>query len=211
LEGNSFSVSFTINGNRVTASGPLKHMLTSIYNVKGYQITGGPRWADDELYIVSAQAAEGMTPTQEQARQMLQTLFAERFELKVRRENRPLDVYALVVDGGGIKMKPSPPDTRFSFSYNTGAISKIDASVSMTSLVYQLNQFVRDRPILDETGLQGFFDFKLEWSPDNIPQESARGPSLFTAVREQLGLKLESKKAPIEMLVIDSVARPSEN
>jgi uncharacterized protein (TIGR03435 family) len=185
-------------------------MLTSIYDVKDYQVSGGPKWADEELYAIAAQT-DGFTPTMQQAREMLQALFADRFHLEIRREARPMDVFALVVDSGGLKMKPAGPDAKFDFSYSSGEVSKIDATVTPTSLVYQLNQFVKDRPIVDETGLSGFFDVKLEWTPAETAPDQARGPSLVTAVREQLGLRLDARKAPMQVLVIEKVERPSQN
>src|SRR6476620_6859419 len=112
LKGDSFALGITINGNRVTASGPLKHMLTSIYGVKSYQIAGGPRWADEDLYIVNAVMEPGTIPTMDQARSMMQALFEERFRLKVHRERKEVSVFALTVDNAGLKMKPAPPEAQ---------------------------------------------------------------------------------------------------
>lgn len=210
LQGNSFAAGIAINGNRVTASGPLKHMLTSIYGVRSYQISGGPRWADEDLYIVSAVTDPSVTPTMDQARSMLRALFEERFHLKVGHALREMQVYALLVDSGGPKIQPAAPEAQFDLSIGMEPSSKLEGTLSLTSLTYQLNQFAHeDRPILDLTGLTGLYKVRLEWA--STAQTAGDAPSLFTAVKEQLGLRLEARRAPVEMIAIESVQRPTEN
>lgn len=187
-------------------------MLTSIYDVRAYQVQGGPGWADQQLYSIVAKAEGPSSPTLEQARQMLQALFAERFLLTVHREPRDLPVYALVVDKDGLKkIKKSPPEAKFDLNFGLGPVRSLKGTLSMTSLVYQLNQLLRDRPVVDQTGLAGLYDIALEWSADGAASEQAAAPSIFTATREQLGLRLEPARAAVDILVVDRVERPGAN
>ncbi|MEP6960896.1 MAG: TIGR03435 family protein [Acidobacteriota bacterium] len=190
--------------------GPLNHLIAVAYNVKGYQVDGASD--SSQLYMISAKVEGPDAPTQEQARQMLQQLLADRFQLKLHRETRPLPVYRLEVGKSGLKMKPSPPGAKFDVSYRSGPNSSpngsMEATLTTTSFVGQLTQFLRDRPIVDATGLQGLYDVKLHWSPDGTSSET---PSIFTAVQEELGLKLEAAREPMEVLAVDSYGKPSEN
>ena len=150
-------------------------------------------------------------------RPKLQSLLAERFKLSLHRETREQPLYALVVGKSGTKFQRANGNfggLRIGRTQLTGSGATLE--MLTTALANQLG-----RPVLDRTGLEGTFDFKLEWaaqagaSPlpggDALPPADANGPSIFTALQEQLGLKLESTKGSVEVLVIDHVERPSEN
>jgi uncharacterized protein (TIGR03435 family) len=207
-----------IAGNRLTSGGNLKQLIIYAYDLKVYQLYGGPTWVanpstDTDYYDINAKA-EGPEPlTQSRARQLLQTLLADRFQLRLHRESREMPVYALVVGKAGPKFKDSAQDA------TTGMRAKVTlATVASTFTKSDMNSLVRvlssaaDRPVLDQTGLTGFYDYKIEFARDPAAAAAeSSAVSIFTAVQEQLGLKLESRKAPIEVLVIDHAERPSEN
>ncbi len=150
---------------------------------------------------------------------MLQVLLADRFKLALHREKRVISGYRLVLGKGGLKAQASAPD---SGSVGHSGRGRIDAEgCTMAQLALKLSE-VLHRPVLDTTGVAGKFDLKLEWTPDDMqakpPAADQRavsapegGPSIFAALQEQLGLKLESNKVPADVLVIDSVEKPSEN
>ena len=146
---------------------------------------------------------------------MKQLLLAERFKLAFHRETRALPGYALVLGNGGLKAKPSEPDAGSRTSSRWGSIEA--AGCAMAHLALKLSE-VLHVPVADFTALPGEFDFQLNWTsdemqatpPDAVP-DAAFGSSLFAALQEQLGLKLESRKVPADVLVIDHAEKPSEN
>jgi uncharacterized protein (TIGR03435 family) len=166
----------------------------------------GPAWIGSERYdIVAKVPAE--TP-REQVLRMLQALLADRFQLRLHREKKELRVYALTVARTGAKLKAVAVRDG-SFSFGPGHIS--GTAQSMAELADKLSRpfFGLGAPVMDSTGLTGVFDFTLEWAPDNA---QADGPSIFSAMQEQLGLKLEASKRLVEVLAIDHVERvPTEN
>jgi uncharacterized protein (TIGR03435 family) len=205
-------------GGRASASGDrvsyvnttLNNVLVRAYQVKGYQIDG-PSWIFTERYDIVAKAPDN-TP-KDQIPLMLQTLLADRFRLKLHRETRELPIYALLfvkespklekVEGGGIGVDLSDNGQRL---------------FRRTSMP-QLADFIRPmvgRPVFDRTGLDGAYNFPLELSMEemggiNAAANATQRPSIFTSVQE-LGLKLESRKAPVEMIVVDGgMKTPSEN
>jgi len=206
-----------------------------------YLLSGGPSWIDSERYDVDAKAEASAIPADapstvlwEKTRLMLRRMLAERFKLSIRRETREMPVYELVVGKNGPKLKKADRDCDASaiacrgFSGNPRQLSGLAVDMSDLALVLSSNS---DRPVLDKTGVQGVFDIKLQWNPfaDSVqpaeglqrsPQAEAREgpapdpgslPTLFTALEQQLGLRLESRKGPVETYVIDHVERPSEN
>ena len=153
---------------------------------------------------------EGDTaPTRDQFRQIFKTLLADRFNLNVHQTVEEKTVYALVVAKNGPKLKESAPDAR-SIMRMTGT-----NYAEMTVSKWTIEQLARqlssqtESPVLDKTGLAGSYDFKLAWTGES--NENPAYPPLLTALQEQLGLKLESQKAPVEILVIDRIEKPSEN
>lgn len=234
-----FRLMFAPDG--LSANGlPVKMLIGFAYNMKDFQISGGPGWIDSERYDIEAKmdettiaALKKLTPEQatEQRRLMLQSLLADRFNLKVSRASKELPIYALVVAKNGPKLTksadpPSGPDgpgPRNRIRFQMGELSATGAPISI--LVDQLAREL-DRKVVDKTGLEGRYDFTLHWNSDRqglsaagpadasqgpAPSSDSSGPTIFTALQEQLGLKLESQKGPVETLIIESIAKPSEN
>jgi uncharacterized protein (TIGR03435 family) len=183
----------------------LKRCIMRAYEVPDIQITGGPKWLDASRYDIEARA--GYAAQYTELNQMLQTLLAERFRLKLHHETRSLQGYAIVVAKDGLKMKPSAPGTRG--HTNDGPGSVVSTATSISRLALKLSNLLK-LPVVDETGVNGSFDFTLHWIPDEAADPTA-GPSLFTAIQEQLGLRLEGRKVPTDMLVVDSAEPPSAN
>jgi uncharacterized protein (TIGR03435 family) len=164
----------------------------------------GPGWLGTERFNIQARFPENTTDPQ--VHLMMQALLAERFKLALHRETKQLPTYALVVDKSGAKIQPvadGQPST-------TGRSGRVQATkVSMQHFADLLGRYL-GQPVTDSTGLTGVFDFTLEWSPgptEDPTAAGANGPSLFTALEEQLGLKLDSRKAPFEVLVVDRMEK----
>jgi uncharacterized protein (TIGR03435 family) len=180
--------------------------------VKDYQISG-PSWLNDERYDIVAKAA-GPVGTDE-LRQMLRTLLAGRFQLQVHRETKELPVYTLVAARSGPKLHNAEPGGNTDMRGENGSF--VFRGTSMPQFADDLSTLSQvDRPVLDRTGIPGTFDFSLKFGDSNDEMKSVLvvggGPSLFTIIQEQLGLKLEARKGPVEILVIDHVERiPTEN
>jgi uncharacterized protein (TIGR03435 family) len=206
--------SFTVNfppGGRFSGRNLTVHNLLRIsYELENYEISGGPDWMNSAGFDIEARAAEstGELP-REQVRKMIQTLLADRFHLDLHRETRQLPIYALVVGKTGPRLQSADSSAEPNQSQKMGRV--VTQKMSMTGLASILT-FDLKRPVRDQTGLKGDFAFTLEWTPglrESDDGPSSR-PSLFAAVQE-LGLKLESTKGPIQVLVIDRVEKPSEN
>ena len=164
--------------------------------------------SNDTLYDITAKAEGDGTPTRDQFRLTLQALLADRFQLKVHRNPTEMPVYALVVGKGGPKLKPgSSVDPAISGRGMNYTLNMPKGTVA--ELAHILSREV-DRPVLDQTGLEGTFDIKLAYKPEYVKNPEP-GTSVFTALQDQLGLKLEPTKAMIEMLTVDHVEKPSEN
>lgn len=213
---------FSISGPRVTVRAiSVMEIIMRAYDVKMYQVVGGPDWMAgrglEYLYDIDAKAEGDDAPTSEQVRQMFQTLLAERFELRVHRENRDMPVFALRVAAKGPKLNGSAADTP-STTFRPGAsVNRLTvAKATMTQLALSLSSFA-GRPVFDETGLTGTYDYQLEWlreqplGPVGAKAPDADAPPLVTALREQLGLKLEPERRSMEVLAVDHLAMPSEN
>jgi uncharacterized protein (TIGR03435 family) len=201
----------SISGNRVTIPCiQLRNLIIKAFGVKPFQIVGGPRWLqdmDDVAYDIVANAPGSVAPTKDQVNMLLQALLASRFRLRIHRESRDLPVYALVLDKQKSKPEKAPSDARPAVGYSSdGSRGWFRASrESMPAFVIYLSDQV-GRPVLDKTGLTGYYRFTLEWACDE-----PGAPSLLTALKEQLGLKLEPQKGAVELIVIDDASRPSEN
>jgi uncharacterized protein (TIGR03435 family) len=187
-----------------------KFLIEQAYDVRDFQVTGGPSWLGSQQYDVNAKI-EG-EPTKEQLRGMMQSLLADRFHLQVHREKKEMPCYALVVAKGGSKLKAPEPDAEG--KHKSGRMSmargRVDGDGLPVEAIAHAVEQVLGRAVIDKTGLTGDFDFKLEWTPDEA-RTDGEGSSLFTALQEQLGLKLESTKGPVEMLMVDRIEKASEN
>lgn len=177
------------------------------------RILGGPKWLDEKHYDIDARAEHPDGGIMN----MLQALLAERFHLSLHNETRLLPGYALVITKSGMKARRSAPDTPANrLNTTNGSRGRMDASaLSMEALAARLVGYLNAR-VMDATGLPGYFDFGLRWNPDDSqadgpPSNGPDGPSLFTALQEQLGLKLEPRKVPTDMLIVDHAELPSEN
>jgi uncharacterized protein (TIGR03435 family) len=206
-------------------------LLSAAYHVPDYQIVGAPGWASSERFDVTftpekkeIALAPGMDPAEMQGYwnrnlQRLQAVLRDRFGLVLRAETRELPVYALTEAPRGNKLSPTADQRAGSPSIQTNGRSQITASnATMEMLAVQLSMELR-RPVRDETGLTGRYNLKLEWAPEldispDHPADTirpAQGASIFTAISEQLGLKLESKKGPVQVYVVEKIERPTEN
>ncbi len=215
---------FTLRGRHViTINMNMNDLITIVYDLHAKQIVGGPAWfGTDKFDIDGVPDVEGQ-PNQEQAEVMLQKLLADRFKLTFHRDKQELSVYALVVGKDGPKLTKSADPNGLPGLMFRGPGVLPARNATMADLAGVMQRVVLDRPVVDQTGLKGRFDFELKWTPDES-QYGGRGiqvpppvdnadapPDLFTAIQEQIGLKLESTKAPVDVLVIDHVEKPSPN
>jgi uncharacterized protein (TIGR03435 family) len=206
-------------GNRVTwTNADLGYMITFAYNVPGIQLVGGPNWVRSEKYDVVAKAEGDGKRTTDEFRQMFQSLLAERFKLALHREIRDVSVYALLPGKNGPKHLEPKIEEKAGDGYRRfrgGPRHLAALKMSMTQLAQFLQPEMRAM-VLDETGITGEYSFKLDYDsvdgqervPPGFPES---GTSLYTALQEQLGLKLESVKRPVEHLVIDYAEKPTGN
>jgi uncharacterized protein (TIGR03435 family) len=210
----TFSADPAVRGSRVigTAS-TLADLITVAYGVRSDQISNGPAWITRDRFDIEAKTPGDVPPTAEQARLMMQDLLTERFQVRLHRETRDLPAYALIVGKNGAKLKISDPNARESgfVQATPDGLHMETKKGSMERLARQLSSSA-GRPVIDKTGLAGTYEYTLDWFPaTRIPPPESNVPSMFIAVQEQLGLRLESTTAPQEVLVIDRVDKPSEN
>ena len=208
-----------------TANLALRDLIQFAYGLPESQILGGPAWIDSIMFDIDAKSDPAVNeqlhalPTEQARHQkqlMVQALLADRFQLKAHEETRQLAVYALVVAKEGPRFKPAEVNgTTVDTGRSRLHIAGSDDTISI--LARELAQTV-GRVVLNQTGLTGRYDLTLRWTPDDAPQPLLNGapdpnapPGIFTAIQEQLGLKLESTKGPVPVLVIDSVGMPSAN
>jgi uncharacterized protein (TIGR03435 family) len=178
----------------------LDELIRFAWQLYDYQVVGPP-WLNDhsECFDIEAKGPDGSSPAQ--VRLMLQALLAERFKLAVHRETRRLPLYNLVSAKGGAKLAATTsPDGGPSTGSMGGSMTM--KNVSMERFAYQLSRDLKT-PVIDKTGIKGSFDFKLDFDI----RDSGEKPSLFSALQQQLGLKLQSAKGPVEILVVDHVEK----
>jgi uncharacterized protein (TIGR03435 family) len=217
---------FTVRGRRfLTINTSVSDLITFSYDLHARQVAGGAAWLEsDKLDITGEPDGQGQ-PSLAQWKIMIQKLLADRFKLTFHREQKELPVYAIVVGKNGPKLTNSEGDPNglpgLAFR-GLGNLPVRNAKISDFAGVMQAA--VLDRPVVDHTGLPGRYDFTLTWTPDSsqfagmgitVPtpaaDDSTAPPDLFTAMVQQLGLRMESTKAPVDVLVIDRVEKPSEN
>lgn len=183
----------------------LKACITWAYRITDSQISG-PDWLASERFDITAKTESGQPKPE-----MLAAVLEQRFKLAVHRETKEMTEYALVVSKNGPKLKkvdPGENDTTSRRGHLTAT------RVSMNGLArFLAGPNVRlGRPVVNKTGLDGVFDFNLDWTPEGPEPKGDAPPSIFVALQEQLGLKLEAQKGPVEVLVVDHVERaPTEN
>jgi uncharacterized protein (TIGR03435 family) len=197
----------------------LRGVIETAYDVRDFQIIGGPPWLDADRYDLLARSqpgdraasrAEDMRAT----RLKLQALLADRFHLVVHREAREMQEYALVVAKSESRLVAvpagTPPAAHAGVLSTCGRMTGTQAPIS--GLALYISRELK-RPVLDRTGLAGRYNFELSWTPELAPCAEAadNAPSIFTALLEQLGLRLDSIKGPVDTVVVDRVEKPSED
>ena len=200
---------------------PLRLMMMSVYRISDSQILGAPAWMDSERWDVDAKAEH--PSNLDQLHEMFQTLLAERFNLQFHREPKEIVAYVLSVDKSGAKLTPGDSKDAFDIPMRPGDRpgETIGVSVQMSYLCWRLSLQLNS-PVVNQTGLDGYYNFTLVLPPPPIERLDATGPlpattssdlaaDLSTALRQQLGLKLESRKVPVEVFVVDHVERPTNN
>jgi uncharacterized protein (TIGR03435 family) len=221
---------------RFTARAATINLVIALaYNVYPLRIFGAPSWVNSERYDIEAKESDGMAeelrnfPPEkvgEKQALLLQSLLADRFGLRVSHQTKELPVYALVVAKGGPKFQEAKPDYKGpDLPWGPGQFTLRNSPMA-TLVAIMSNQM--HRMVVDQTGLKGNYDLTVEWRKDQnmlgmprepvgdtrgpeAPPPDSSGPSFFTALQEQLGLKLESTKAPVDVIVIDHIERPTEN
>jgi uncharacterized protein (TIGR03435 family) len=192
----------------------LKFLVQYAYDLHGFQLEGAPAWMSSTRFDIVAKTETTSAPAHSQdleatlrlVRTRLQSLLADRFQFRAHKGTMEMPVYGLVVAKGGPKLEVSTSNTGFS----TGRGQFLCSDSSMDDLASLLSG-VMDRMVLDQTRLTGDYKFSLRWTPEESPNPNPDLPGIFTAIQEQLGLKLVPTKGPVEMLIIDHVERPSEN
>ena len=208
-------------GGRFTATGvTLKALIQRAYDVQDFRILGGPKWLTSDRYDVEAKASRDTDG--EQLDLMIRALLTDRFKLTVHRETRSLPIYLLAVEKNGPLLRKNTKGVGPTWSLGRGLLE--GEKVSMSMFATDILEKVLHRVVVDRTGVDGDFDIRLTWAPDqaqppaplgetvdNAPVVDSSGSSIFTALREQLGLKLESQNGPVEVIIIDSAEKASEN
>ncbi len=198
----------------------LRMLVMFAYNLRSYQVTGaiplltGP----DERFTIVAKAEGDDARTTEEFRQMMRLMLADRFALKTHREMREIPIYALVVSKNGLKLKPSASDATNTTSYYSflGTDNIVTcAKANIGAILGAVASGINDRPVFDKTGITGTYNLRLVFTPERrMTNPTEPGPtdvSIFTAVQDQLGLKLEPRKEAVEILVVDHAERPTGN
>ena len=199
----------------------LKLLIGLAYDLNPKTIEGGPSWVDSTHFNIEAVTPGDIAPNRAEQMTMLRSLLTERFKLTFHRKPKEFSIYVLEVAKNGPKLKQStaPADDPSSV---IGVVYpqriKLPArNATMGDFTAMLQRAVLDRPVVDKTGLTGRYDFDLEWAPDesqfggDIPAAAADAPSapLFVAIQEQIGLRLEATKGPVEELIVDGAEEPS--
>ena len=200
----------------------LKNLIALAYDMNPRTISGGPGWMDEQWFNIEAITPGDVRPNRLQQMQMLRALLVERFALKFHRQEREFSIYELDVAKGGPKLKaaakPDDPPQLVGVVY-PGKIEVPARSVTMDDFVAMLQRATLDRPTVNKTGLTGKYDFDLEWAQDasqyggQVPAapDDTQSPPLFTAVQEQLGLKLEATRGMVSAMIVDQAEKPSPN
>jgi len=216
---------FIVRGNEFhIINEPLTQIISFAFDVQAKQVVGLPEWGDSDKYDIDAKPDGEGAPSGKQWKIMIQKLLADRFQLTFHKDKKELPVYVLSVAKTGSKLTKddsAPNGLPGLFFQGLGKLNVHNALMSdFTGLMQSV---VLDRPVIDQTGLTGRFDFTLNWTPDDSqfsgmgarvppPTDSADAPpNLYTAIQEQIGLKLEATKAPADVMVIDHVEKPSAN
>lgn len=207
--------SFESEGRRITCfNATLRDIVRLAYGVHVKQIVDEPEWFSKDRFDVNGVPDQPGVPSIKQIQHMYQELLADRFHLVFHRDTREMPIYALTVARGGPILTPAGPEQARSNAGNSGGIGfrVIKATnLSLSDLALNLNSY-EDWPVIDQTSLPGRYNFTLKWSYDvSSENEPNAPPSLVTALKEQLGLRLDAVKGPAPVLVIDHVEHPTQN
>jgi uncharacterized protein (TIGR03435 family) len=218
-------------GGRMNMTGvTMKLLMRNAFRVQDFQIIGGPAWMEADRWDIQTKAEENASPAQ--VNEMLQTLLADRFQLKFHKETRELSVYELVIAKGGAKLQETKPDGAPMAGPRGEVLGRGAMVVGRSQLagsgmtITQLSSMLANtlgRTVIDKTGLTGNYDVRLSWTPEpgqgglvgggGAPpppvDPDAAAPSIFTAIQEQLGLKIDSGKGPVEVYVIERAEKPA--
>lgn len=217
------SVDFQPGGKLSMRNVPMKVMIVMAYHVRPDAVTGGPGWLDSDRFDVVAKALQ--TTSQDELRLMLRTLLAERFKLALHTDQKVMPAYALVLGKAGLKLQPSEAalltDQRCGPGEGVAGQKHVACQHTTMAVLADTLQEIAPRdvavPVVDRTGVAGSFNFQLDWAPAvravaGASVDPPAGPTLFDALETELGLKLESKKLPLPVIVIDRVERvPTDN
>jgi uncharacterized protein (TIGR03435 family) len=196
----------TGHGREVCTYVTLKRCIVGSFHVGPGQVLGGPSWIDSEPFHIEGKAAEPVEDAPLDA--MMQALLKERFHLTFHREDRDLQALVLEVAKNGPKLEKAPGGEAITDGSHGSMTLK---NSTMDGLAERLAR-VTELPVVNRTALDGVFDLKLAWTPEGEnPKGPSSPPSLFTAIQEQLGLRLQSQKAPVSVLVVDHAEKPGEN
>jgi uncharacterized protein (TIGR03435 family) len=188
-------------------------LIRAAYDVGDYQVVGIPaalaKGTVENVFAIDARVPGTATPSPEDTRLMLQAMLTERFRLRVHREPREMPVYALVAARGGPKLTPCSSADAGSF-YRPGVLVSCTPPMPIARIVQMLTRELR-RPVANKTELSGPVAFELHWLPEGARLQPDSPPALFTAIQEQLGLRLQPERAPIDSIVVDHVEPPIAN
>jgi uncharacterized protein (TIGR03435 family) len=216
-KGPDTALTFKTTPNGVTITNyRLQFLIPNVYGVPVYAVSGAPEWWSSNKYDIVARAPEGSSD--EQLRLMIRQLLVDRFKLKFHREQKELAGYALVIAKVGLKVKVDKGERHEGDGRAGAGRGHIGGQMISSDVLANVLSLYLLRPVVDETGIDGAFNVDLKWTPDAAPSlasastDEMQGPSLFAALQEQLGLRLVSRRASVEMFVIDHVeAVPTEN
>jgi uncharacterized protein (TIGR03435 family) len=200
-----------MDGGRLSiTNASLKTLIRNAYGLQAFQFDGGPGWLDTDMYDIEAKTGRPEKISDAELPALLQSLLADRFHLKAHWESREATVYVLLIDKGGLKMKASSGDETPAVDTGRGVNRMhIRGTVQPVSVLTQNLANRLGRVVTDQTGLTGKYDFAIEW--DSQSNAESAGPSLFTVLKEQLGLRLETQKGHMDVLVVDSAEKASDN
>jgi uncharacterized protein (TIGR03435 family) len=217
----------------MTRASSLGDLISFAYEVQAKQIVNAPDWLDKDRYDIEATPEQEGVPNAAQIRTMIRKLIADRFSLKFHHDKREMSAYVLTVGKDGHKLKPTQLKGNLpgiGISPGTGGITLNMANATIQDFTGFLQILVLDRPVVDKTGIQGRYDFRCTFTPDEsqfgghpppMPNQAnntgspdtaaATAPSLYDAIQQELGLKLSAEKTSVDVIAIDHVDKPSAN
>ena len=211
---------FLIQGRRfVTLKTSLADLIQFAYGLHPHQIVNGPKWLESDKFDVVGQTSSDTQPAEQEWMRMMSALLSERFQLRFHLEKRELPVYAIAVGRGGAKLKPSDgnPNGPGSVAFH-GRGQLVATNATLDDLAWELQSAIVDRPVVNKTGLSARFNFTLTWTPDEFQNSNLAGPAptndvpgLFTAIQQQLGIRLEASRSIVDVMVVNSVELPSRD